>query len=105
MKRMNARTMRFRNMLAWFVLALFILAFLGYFGHFGCCHLHEAMDDGCPLCEAFIRHTRLLRMAGLIGLSYTLLNGLRASDMGMTARCPGSFLKHTLVSLRVKLSD
>ena len=105
MMRMNARTMRFRRMLAWIVLALFALAFLEFFGHFGCCHPHDAMDDVCPFCEAFIQYTRLLRMAGLMGLTYILLNCLRASGMGLSARRPGSFLKNTLVSLRVKLSD
>ena len=102
---MNTKAMRLRKALAWIALALFAFAFLGFFGHFGCCHLHDAMDDVCPLCEAFIRYTRLLRMAGLLGLSYALLSSLRASGAGLSARRPGSFLKNTLVSLRVKLSD
>ena len=105
MKWMNARTMRFRRVLAWIVLALFALAFLGFFGHFGCCHPHDAMDDVCPFCEAFIQYTRLLRIAGLIGLIYALLSYPRASGMGLSAQSPGSFLKNTLVSLRVKLSN
>ena len=78
MKRMNAKPMQWKRALAWIVLALFDLAFIGFFGHFGCCHPHEDADGICPFCETFIRYIRLLRTAGLICLFCALLICIKA---------------------------
>lgn len=105
MKGMNARPMRMKRALAWIVLALFALAFIGFFGHFGCCHPHEDADEICPFCETFIRYIRLLRTAGLIGLACALLSSLSISDAGFRMLRTDPLIRKTLVSLRVKLTD
>ena len=105
MKRANTKTACFRKALAWVVLALFVVIFIVFFSHIGCCHSHDAMGEICPFCEACYRYTRLLRLAGLIGAVYFLLDSLTTSGAGELFCHPEFSAKATLVSLRVKLSD
>ena len=105
LKRANRKTACFQKALAWAVLALFVLIFIVSFSHIGCCHSHDTMDDVCPFCEACIQYTRLLRLAGLIGTAYFLVDSLNTADAGEMSWRQKFSPKATLVSLCVKLSN
>ena len=66
---------------------------------------HECLGESCPVCAAISGWERLLRgMALAAALGSVLLLAQRSSGISMAARFDG-VAAHTLVTLKVKLSD
>ena len=66
---------------------------------------HECLGESCPVCAAISGWERLLRgMALAAGLESALLLVQRALGVCLAARFNGT-TAHTLVTLKVKLSD
>ena len=66
---------------------------------------HDCTGGGCPVCAAISNWERLLRgMALAAALESTLLLAQRALGVCLAARFNGT-TAHTLVTLKVKLSD
>lgn len=66
---------------------------------------HECLGESCPVCAAISGWERLLRgMALAAALESTLLLAQRALGVCLAARFNGT-TAHTLVTLKVKLSD
>ena len=66
---------------------------------------HECLGESCPVCAAISGWERLLRgMALAAALESALLLAQRALGVCLAARFNG-MASHTLVALKVKLSD
>ena len=66
---------------------------------------HECLGESCPVCAAISGWERLLRgMALAAALESALLLAQRALGVFLAARFNGT-TAHTLVTLKVKLSD
>ena len=66
---------------------------------------HECLGESCPVCAAISGWERLLRgMALAAALESALLLAQRALGVCLAARFNGT-TAHTLVTLKVKLSD
>ena len=66
---------------------------------------HECLGESCPVCAAISGWERLLRgMALAAALEIALLLAQRALGVCLAARFNGT-TAHTLVTLKVKLSD
>lgn len=66
---------------------------------------HECLGENCPVCAAISNWEQLLRgMALAAALGNVLLLAQRSSGISMAARFDGA-TTHTLVTLKVKLSD
>ena len=66
---------------------------------------HECLGESCPVCAAISGWERLLRgMALAAALESALLLAQRALGVCLAARFNGT-MAHTLVTLKVKLSD
>ena len=66
---------------------------------------HECLGESCPVCAAISGWERLLRGMALVAvLGSVLLLAQRSSGVSTAARFDGA-AAHTLVTLKVKLSD
>ncbi len=66
---------------------------------------HDCPGENCPVCAAIANWEQLLRgMALAAALGSVLLLTQRSSGISMAARFDGA-AAHTLVTLKVKLSD